>query len=66
MKIVYIGWCEIINTQNLTKNKTYVCTYETPKYYEILDDKGYLTLHEKYNFVTLAEIRDQRINSILN
>jgi len=66
MKVVYIGWCEILNTKNLTKNKTYLCSFETPKWYEIIDDKGYLCFHEKYNFTILSKFREQRINSILD
>jgi hypothetical protein len=66
MKVVYIGWCEILNTKNLTKNKTYYSSWECSKWYEITDDAGYPCFHEKYNFVLLSDFREKRINSILD
>ena len=66
MKVVYIGLCEIINTENLTKNKTYISNWESSKWYEITDDAGYLCFHEKYNFIPLSLFREKRLNSILD
>ena len=47
-------------------NKFYkVADMYNTRFYFVYDDIGYIGFSEKYNFITLAEYREQQINKIL-
>jgi hypothetical protein len=50
---------------NLTLNKLYEVLYETSHWYEITNDAGFSALYDKWRFLTIYELRHQRIIEIL-
>lgn len=51
---------------NITIGKWYdsVAVTQGSDYYVLVDDEGFVTLYAKYNFTTLDELRNKRLNDI--
>ena len=55
--------------EQLTRYKLYEgeCLSDpSGKYYLVKNDRNYIVYYNTYRFITLAEFREQRINSILD
>jgi len=61
----YDGDINLMYPLSLTIGKVCEATVYV-SYYEILNDRGFYNLYPKEYFITLAEHREQQINSILN
>ncbi len=51
---------------NVTIGKWYLSMgiTDSSEYYVLEDDEGFVTLYAKYNFTTLDELRNKRLNDI--
>ena len=65
MKVICIDVSNL-TTPTLTENKFYEIVYETNYWYEITDDTGHTAFYDKWRFLTIYRLRDQRINEIIN
>jgi hypothetical protein len=69
MRILCISNSENSNVPgkvNITIGKWYESMGITDRseYYILEDDEGFVTLYAKYNFITLQDLRDKRLNDI--